>query len=396
MGSDSDWPKIKAAKAALDEFGVPCEVRVMSAHRTPAAVQEYATTARERGLRVIIAAAGGAAHLAGVVAAHTTLPVIGLPVPTAELGGLDSLLSTVQMPGDVPVATMAVGHGGAAQRRFVRRPDPGPLPTPTLAAKFAEFKQWLGAENRRQGRPVAGDHSRTMPTSHWETLRWDGGHRRAAGADRPDAAADCRCRSASARPCDEVWEAIKRLQRARERRPSGSPRPTVWCWDCSRPVSRGPCRLCSSSWNRSSSYLESSRPTAVNLFWALRRMRDRAAPLRRHACRPPKFMHALLEEARAIHEEDRADVPRHWPARCDTAGRWHGRADALQRRLRWPPREYGTALAVIYAAQDAGQTAARLRRRNAPAAAGCAADRLGIDAARCRRHVDLRLAWPPK
>ena len=112
MGSDSDWPKIKAAAAALDEFGIPHEVRVMSAHRTPHVVADYATTAIERGLGVIIAAAGGAAHLAGVVAAHTTLPVIGLPVPTSELGGLDSLLSTVQMPGDVPVATMAVGMGG--------------------------------------------------------------------------------------------------------------------------------------------------------------------------------------------------------------------------------------------------------------------------------------------
>ena len=112
MGSDSDWPKIKAASAALDEFGIPHEVRVMSAHRTPHVVAEYATTAIERGLGVIIAAAGGAAHLAGVIAAHTTLPVIGLPVPTSELGGLDSLLSTVQMPGDVPVATMAVGMGG--------------------------------------------------------------------------------------------------------------------------------------------------------------------------------------------------------------------------------------------------------------------------------------------
>ena len=112
MGSDSDWPKIDKAAAALKEFGVECEVRVMSAHRTPDVVAEYARTARERGLAVIIAAAGGAAHLAGVVAAHTTLPVIGLPVPTADLGGLDSLLATVQMPGDVPVATMAVGMGG--------------------------------------------------------------------------------------------------------------------------------------------------------------------------------------------------------------------------------------------------------------------------------------------
>ncbi len=112
MGSDSDWPKIDAAARALDEFGVPYEVRVMSAHRTPHTVAEFAESAGGRGVEVIIAAAGGAAHLAGVVAAHTTLPVIGLPVPTKDLGGLDSLLSTVQMPGDVPVATMAVGMGG--------------------------------------------------------------------------------------------------------------------------------------------------------------------------------------------------------------------------------------------------------------------------------------------
>jgi phosphoribosylaminoimidazole carboxylase PurE protein len=112
MGSDSDWPKIYAAADALDEFGVSYEVQVMSAHRTPGLVSDYASTAIDRGLQVIIAAAGGAAHLAGVVAAHTTLPVIGLPVPTPDLGGLDSLLSTVQMPGDVPVASMAVGMGG--------------------------------------------------------------------------------------------------------------------------------------------------------------------------------------------------------------------------------------------------------------------------------------------
>ncbi|MEL7496290.1 MAG: 5-(carboxyamino)imidazole ribonucleotide mutase [Planctomycetota bacterium] len=112
MGSDSDWPKINKVGAALEEFGVAYEVNVMSAHRTPHIVGEYATSAEERGLQVIIAAAGGAAHLAGVVAAHTTLPVIGLPVPTADLGGMDSLLSTVQMPGDVPVASMAVGMGG--------------------------------------------------------------------------------------------------------------------------------------------------------------------------------------------------------------------------------------------------------------------------------------------
>ena len=112
MGSDSDWPKIKAVAAALKEFGVPYEAQVMSAHRTPEVVREYAAGARDRGLKVIIAAAGGAAHLAGVVASHTTLPVIGIPVPTDVMGGLDSLLSTVQMPGDVPVATVGAGLGG--------------------------------------------------------------------------------------------------------------------------------------------------------------------------------------------------------------------------------------------------------------------------------------------
>ncbi|MDO5580722.1 MAG: 5-(carboxyamino)imidazole ribonucleotide mutase [Planctomycetia bacterium] len=113
MGSDSDWGKIKGAVAPLNDFHIPYEVHVMSAHRTPEKVLEYAQTAKDRGIQVIIAAAGGAAHLAGVIASHTTLPVIGIPVQTDFLGGLDSLLSTVQMPGDIPVATVGVGSGGA-------------------------------------------------------------------------------------------------------------------------------------------------------------------------------------------------------------------------------------------------------------------------------------------
>lgn len=160
MGSDSDWPKIKAAKAALDEFGVACEVHVMSAHRTPGAVQEYATSARERGLRVIIAAAGGAAHLAGVVAAHTTLPVIGLPVPTAELGGLDSLLSMAQMPGDVPVATMAVGMGGPRNAGLFAVQILATCDD-TLAARFADFKdrleQKIAAKDARLQEAIKND-----------------------------------------------------------------------------------------------------------------------------------------------------------------------------------------------------------------------------------------------
>ncbi|MBR0225160.1 MAG: 5-(carboxyamino)imidazole ribonucleotide mutase [Thermoguttaceae bacterium] len=113
MGSDSDWDKINGVAKALDEFDVGYEIHVMSAHRTPDRVLEYASSARERGLGVIVAAAGGAAHLAGVIASHTTLPVIGIPVKTDMMGGLDSLLSTVQMPGDVPVATVGTGSGGA-------------------------------------------------------------------------------------------------------------------------------------------------------------------------------------------------------------------------------------------------------------------------------------------
>ena len=112
MGSTSDWPVMAHAAETLESLGVPHEVRVMSAHRTPDVVHEYAGTAEERGLEVIIAAAGGAAHLAGVVASGTTLPILGVPMSSA-LDGLDSLLSTVQMPGGVPVATLAIGKAGA-------------------------------------------------------------------------------------------------------------------------------------------------------------------------------------------------------------------------------------------------------------------------------------------
>jgi 5-(carboxyamino)imidazole ribonucleotide mutase len=109
MGSDSDWPTMKAASEALTGLGVVCEVNVMSAHRTPEDVADYARTAEQRGLKVIIAGAGGAAHLGGVVAALTPLPVIGVPIETKCAGGLDSLLSIVQMPSGVPVACVAIG-----------------------------------------------------------------------------------------------------------------------------------------------------------------------------------------------------------------------------------------------------------------------------------------------
>jgi 5-(carboxyamino)imidazole ribonucleotide mutase len=120
MGSDSDWPVMEAAALALAEFGVPYEVDVVSAHRQPAKMLEYGRTAAARGLAVIVAGAGGAAHLPGMLAAATVLPVIGVPVPLAHLDGLDSLLSIVQMPAGVPVATVSVGGARNAGLLAVR------------------------------------------------------------------------------------------------------------------------------------------------------------------------------------------------------------------------------------------------------------------------------------
>lgn len=114
MGSDSDLDRLEACIAKLKELDIPCEARVMSAHRTPAKVVEFVTNAPANGIGVLICAAGGAAHLAGVVAAHTDLPVIGIPMDNPPLGGLDALLATVQMPAGIPVATVAVGGGGPA------------------------------------------------------------------------------------------------------------------------------------------------------------------------------------------------------------------------------------------------------------------------------------------
>lgn len=111
MGSDSDYPVLKEAAQILERFGIPYELRVVSAHRTPHDMAEYGATARQRGLKVIIAGAGGAAHLPGMIASYTTLPVIGVPIPTRYMGGLDSLYSIVQMPAGVPVATVAIGGG---------------------------------------------------------------------------------------------------------------------------------------------------------------------------------------------------------------------------------------------------------------------------------------------
>ena len=113
MGSDSDWPTMEKAVAVLEEFGVPYEAEVVSAHRTPELLVEYSKSAKERGLKAIIAGAGGAAHLPGMVASMTTLPVLGVPVQSRALSGMDSLLSIVQMPKGIPVATFAIGEAGA-------------------------------------------------------------------------------------------------------------------------------------------------------------------------------------------------------------------------------------------------------------------------------------------
>jgi 5-(carboxyamino)imidazole ribonucleotide mutase len=113
MGSDTDYPVMSEAGKTLEKFGIPFEIEVVSAHRAPARTHEYAVTAASRGLKVVIAAAGAAAHLAGVIAANTTLPVIGVPMGTSSLNGLDALLATVQMPAGIPVATMAIDKAGA-------------------------------------------------------------------------------------------------------------------------------------------------------------------------------------------------------------------------------------------------------------------------------------------
>ncbi len=142
MGSQSDWDTMRHADEMLTRFGVTHECRIVSAHRTPDWMREYATTAAGRGLKVIIAGAGGAAHLPGMVAAHTTLPVLGVPVEGHTLKGLDSLLSIVQMPGGVPVATLAVGKAGATNAAL--------LAVAILALENADLSQRLIAFRQQQ------------------------------------------------------------------------------------------------------------------------------------------------------------------------------------------------------------------------------------------------------
>jgi len=146
MGSKSDWETMKHAKAALEELGVAHECHVMSAHRTPEVVAKYCSTAEERGMEVIIAAAGGAAHLAGVAAAFTLLPVLGVPMESASLKGLDSLLSMVQMPGGIPVGTLAIGPAGAKNAAL--------LAVAILANSRPELRRKLREFRQRQAQQV--------------------------------------------------------------------------------------------------------------------------------------------------------------------------------------------------------------------------------------------------
>ena len=149
MGSKSDWETMKNASDTLARFGVPHESRVLSAHRTPQAATEFAAGASERGLKVIIAAAGGAAHLAGVLAAHTILPVLGVPMESQMLRGMDSLLSTVQMPAGIPVGTLAIGKAGAINAAL--------LAVAILALQRPDLHQKLEAFRKEQAEKILNE-----------------------------------------------------------------------------------------------------------------------------------------------------------------------------------------------------------------------------------------------
>ncbi len=156
MGSISDWETMAPAAEILTQFGVDHEVKVVSAHRTPQAMVEYAETARDRGLQVVIAGAGGAAHLPGMVASMMTLPVIGVPVATRNLGGQDSLLSIVQMPGGIPVATVAIGQGlnaGLLALRILGTSDS------SIANQLAEYRKGLEAKVEEMNRELDSKRS---------------------------------------------------------------------------------------------------------------------------------------------------------------------------------------------------------------------------------------------
>jgi 5-(carboxyamino)imidazole ribonucleotide mutase len=158
MGSRSDWNTLQHAYATLQQFGVPVEVRIVSAHRTPELLREYSVTAAERGLEVIIAGAGGAAHLPGMCAAHTTVPVLGVPIESSLLHGVDSLLSIVQMPAGVPVGTLAIGRAGAVNAALLAVAILA-LRDPNLRQRYQQFRQ------QQTEQVLAHPDPRTQPTS---------------------------------------------------------------------------------------------------------------------------------------------------------------------------------------------------------------------------------------
>jgi len=153
MGSDSDLDIMREAAAALEGFGIGYEIDVTSAHRSPERTAEYAQKAASRGIRVIIAGAGGAAHLAGVIAAHTSLPVIGVPIPSTALNGLDSLLATVQMPAGIPVATVAIGKPGATNAGILAAQILA-LSNVSLANKLSSYKEKLANSVEEKSRKL--------------------------------------------------------------------------------------------------------------------------------------------------------------------------------------------------------------------------------------------------
>lgn len=159
MGSDSDLEIMRETGKALKEFGIGYEIDVTSAHRSPERTAEFARKARERGIRVIIAGAGGAAHLAGVIAAHTTLPVIGVPIPSTSLQGMDSLLATVQMPAGIPVATVAIGKAGATNAGILAAQIIG-IGDESVAAKLREHKQKLERGVEEKSEKLRAENSR--------------------------------------------------------------------------------------------------------------------------------------------------------------------------------------------------------------------------------------------
>src|ERR671922_211124 len=160
IGSDSDLEVMREAEKRLDTFGISYETRILSAHRTPEKAAEYAATAQQRGLEVIICGAGAAAHLAGAIAANTTLPVLGIPIDSSTLKGLDALLATVQMPAGIPVATMAIGKAGAANAGLFAVQIIA-LKDSKVAARLTEFKKEMAADVEERDRKLQSQKQRS-------------------------------------------------------------------------------------------------------------------------------------------------------------------------------------------------------------------------------------------